>query len=46
MKQEMITLSKEEYEKLRQQAEIDMDILHQFMRSLLDIKEGRVRRVR
>lgn len=43
---EMIKIPKEEYEKLKMQADIDVDLLKQFVRSLKDIKEGRVIRVK
>jgi hypothetical protein len=43
---EMVTISKDEYEKLKMQANIDVDLLKQFVRSLKDIKEGRITRVR
>ena len=46
MSQEMVTIPKSEYEGLKKQAEIDMDILEQVIGSLRDIKEGRVRRVK
>lgn len=43
---ETVTIPKTEYETLKKQAMIDMDLLRQFMSSLADIKAGRVRRVR
>lgn len=43
---ETVTIPKEEYDLLRKQAKIDVDILQQLMRSFQDIREGRVRRVR
>ena len=51
---EKITIPREEYEKLKRMAEfrlkelneIDIDLFQQFMRSLEDIKAGRIRRVR
>ncbi|MBI2144120.1 hypothetical protein HYU17_03130 [Candidatus Woesearchaeota archaeon] len=46
MKQETVTITKEEYDKLKKQSQIDMDILHQLVSSFKDIKEGRVRRVK
>jgi len=42
----MIKIPKEEYEKLKMQADIDVDLLKQLARSLKDIKEGRVIRVK
>jgi len=44
--QETITIPKEEYLRLRQQAEIDADFLKELFSSLLDIKTGKVRQVR
>ena len=43
---EMINISKDEYEKLKMQANIDVDLLKQLVRSLKDIKEGKVIRVK
>jgi len=43
---ENITIPKAEYERLKMQANIDIDLLKQFVRSLKDIKEGRVIRVK
>jgi len=43
---EMIKISKDEYERLKMQANIDLDLLKQLVRSLKDIKEGRVIRVK
>jgi hypothetical protein len=43
---EMIEVPKEEYERLKMQANIDVDLLHQLVRSLKDIKEGKVIRVK
>ncbi len=43
---ETVTIPKREYETLKKQAKIDMDLLRQFMSSLADIKAGRVKRVR
>ena len=43
---ETVTIPKREYETLKKQAKIDMNLLRQFMSSLADIKAGRVRRVR
>lgn len=44
--QDMVTIPKSEYIKLKKQAEIDMDLLNQFLESFKDIKEGRIRRVK
>ena len=43
---EMIKISKDEYERLKMQADIDLDLLKQLVRSLKDIKESRVIRVK
>ncbi len=46
MKQKMITMPRHEYEKLKMQASIDIELLKQLLESLKDIKEGRIRRVK
>ncbi len=46
MAQETVTIPKEEYQNLKRQAQIDMDILQQLISSFKDIKEGKVRRVK
>ncbi|MDO8627161.1 MAG: hypothetical protein Q7K42_01725 [Candidatus Diapherotrites archaeon] len=43
---EMVTIPKHEYEKLKNQAEIDLELLHELFSNLQDIKAGRVIRVR
>ncbi len=43
---ETVTISKEEYEKLKMQANIDVELLEQLTKSFKDIKEKRFRRVR
>ena len=43
---ETVTIPKSEYEELKKQAKIDMDLLQQLMGSFKDIKEGRIKRVR
>jgi hypothetical protein len=43
---EMISIPKDEYEKLKIQSNIDIDLLHQLVRSVKDVKEGRLIRVR
>lgn len=43
---EMISITKEEYERLKMQADIDLDLLKQLVRSVKDIKEGNVIRVK
>ncbi len=43
---ETVTIPKEEYNLLKKQAKVDMDILQQLMSSFQDIRAGRVRRVR
>lgn len=43
---ETVTIPRKEYEDLRRQAEIDLDIVKQLISSFRDIKEGRVRRVK
>jgi len=44
--EDMINISKKEYERLKMQSDIDVDLLKQLVRSLKDIKEGRVIRVK
>ena len=46
MVQDTVTIKRAEYDKLKRQANIDMDILQQLLSSFKDIKEGRVRRVK
>ena len=46
MDSETITITKEEYEKLKSQANVDVELLEQLMDSFKDIKEGKVRRVK
>ena len=46
MEEDMITIPKDEYEKLKMQSEIDLDLLQQFMQSFKEIKEGKIRRVK
>ena len=46
MEKNTVTISKEEYEKLKTQANIDVSLLKQLMESFEDIKAGRVRRVK
>ena len=45
MRQELVTIKKEEYEKLKKKAEIADDILLQLELSLNDAEEGRIKRV-
>ncbi len=43
---DMISIPKDEYERLKMQANIDLDLLKQLVRSVKNIKEGRVIRVK
>ena len=45
MKQETITISKDEYNKLKKKAAVADDIIVQLESSLRDAEEGRIRRV-
>ena len=45
MKQETVTIPKEEYQKLKKKAEIADDIVMQLESSLKDAEAGRIRRV-
>ena len=40
---ETVTIPKAEYERLKKEAEIDMELVDKIKRSLEDIKHGRVR---
>lgn len=42
----MITIPIKEYEELKRNANIDIDLLEQLMESFRDIKEGKIRRVK
>lgn len=44
--EDMIKIPKEEYERLKMQADIDLDLLKQLVRSLKEVKEGRIIRVK
>ena len=44
--QNTVTISKAEYALLKKQSKIDVELLEQFLESFMDIKEGRVRRVK
>lgn len=46
MKSDNVTIPRQKYEKLKMQAEIDMDLLKQLMESFKDIKEGHIQWVR
>lgn len=46
MQKEMVTITREEFVKLKRQANVDMDLLKHLLEGLRDIKEGRVRRVK
>lgn len=43
---ETVTISKEEYRKLKKLEEIDWELVGKFKQSLEDLKAGRVKRVR
>lgn len=42
----MIEIPKKEYEKLKRQANIDVELLKELMEGLKDIKSGNIRRVK
>mgnify|MGYP001594322800 CR=1 FL=1 len=44
--EEMIKIPKREYKRLKIQANIDVNLLRQFLGSFKDIKEDRIRRVK
>ncbi|MBI2657032.1 hypothetical protein HYX03_04795 [Candidatus Woesearchaeota archaeon] len=40
---ETVTIPKEEYERLKREAEVDIELVEKIKRSLEDIKHGRVK---
>ncbi len=40
-----ITISREEYERLKRLERIDLELAEQFKKSLEDVKKGRIKRV-
>ena len=46
MKQETVTIPRQEYEQLKRKANIDEELLRDMIQGLKDIKEGRIKRVR
>ena len=46
MKQETVTIPRQEYEELKKKANIDEELLRDMIQGLKDIKEGRIKRVR
>ena len=40
---ETVTIPKEEYERLKRESEVDMELVNKIERSLEDIKHGRIR---
>ena len=44
--EETVTIPRREYEKLKIQADVDVELLEQFLDSFRDIKEGRIERVK
>ena len=46
MKEKTVSISRKEYDKLKMQANIDVDLLKQLIESFKDIKAGRIRRVK
>jgi len=44
--EDTVTISKEEYERLKSQANIDIELLEQLVSSFKNIKEGRIIRVK
>ena len=44
--EEMITIPKKEYERLKLQANVDVELLEQLTGSFKDIKEGSIKRVK
>ena len=46
MKQETVTISRDEYKELKRKAEVDEELLQELVQGLKDIKAGNVKRVR
>ena len=46
MKQETITIPKEEYKRLKKLEKIDWELVQSFKNSMEDLKDGRIRRVK
>ena len=46
MKQETVTIPKEEYQELKRKVNIDEELLRDLIQGLKDIKEGRIKLVR
>jgi len=42
---ETVTISKEEYERLKKLEELDFDLIRQFQSSLEDLKQGRFKKL-
>jgi PHD/YefM family antitoxin component YafN of YafNO toxin-antitoxin module len=40
---ETVTISKEEYEEMKRESEVDWELVNKIKRSLEDIKHGRIR---
>lgn len=45
MKQEMVSITREEYERLKKLEKIDRELVKNIVESLEDAKHGRIRRV-
>lgn len=43
---ETVTISKEEYERLKKLEKVDWELVESFKRSLEDLKQGKIKRVR
>jgi len=46
MKTETVTILREEYERLKKLEKVDWELVESFKRSLEDLKQGRIRRVK
>ena len=42
MEQETIQISKKEYEKLKRESQVDLELVEKFKRAMEDLKHGRV----
>jgi hypothetical protein len=45
MSGETVTISKEEYQRLKRLEKVDRDLIEQLIKSLEDVKAGRIKRV-
>lgn len=46
MAQETVTITREEYERLKKLEQVDWELVESFKKSLEDVEHGRIRRVK